>query len=86
MIAELFFIVDLLTKRQLMEPVKTTISQPVIYDPDFDWRLKKPKVVPQITEIKQPVVIPPISKEEYTQWWLDAVKDIPITSLPPKAR
>jgi len=86
MIAELFFIVDLLTKRQLMDPSTPTISQPVIYDPDYDWRLKKPKVVPQITEIVQPVVIPPISKEEYTQWWLDAVKDIPITSLPPKAR
>jgi len=84
MIAELFFIVDLLKKRQLM--VSPSISQPVVYDPDFDWRLKKPKVVPQITEIVQPVVIPPISKEEYTQWWLDAVKDIPITSLPPKAR
>jgi len=85
MIAELFFIVDLLKKRELMDG-SPAISQPVVYDPDFDWRLKKPKVVPQITEIKQPVVIPPISGEQLTTWWLDATKDIPITSLPPKAR
>ena len=95
MIAELFFIVDLLTKRQLMAPSTPTISQPVVYDPDYDWQLKKPKVVPpvppvvdvgQIVTIVQPVVLPPISGEDLTQWWLDATKDIPVTSLPPRAR
>ena len=39
-----------------------------------------------ITEIKQQVIIPPISPEQYTQWWLDATAGIPVTSLPPRAR
>jgi hypothetical protein len=53
MIAELFFIVDLLTKRQLMDPVKTTISQPVVYDPDYDYRLLENQPKP----IKERMVI-----------------------------
>lgn len=64
MIAELFFIVDLLKKRQLM--VSSTISPPVVYDPDYDWRLREPKVVPQITEIVQPIIIDP-TKIDYGQ-------------------
>ena len=28
----------------------------------------------------------PITPEQYTQWWLDATKGIPVTSLPPRAR
>jgi len=82
MIAELFFIVDLLKKRQLMEPSTPTISPPVIYDPDYDYQLKKPKVVPQITEIKLPVVIPPISPNEARDAYLEAVEGIEITALP----
>ena len=39
-----------------------------------------------ITEIKQPVVIPPISPDQFNQWWLDATEGIPVTSLPPGAR
>ena len=64
MIAELFFIVDLLKKRQLM--VKTTVGQPDI-----------PKTVPpprglglfdlgKIEEIKQPLIIDP-TKIDYGQ-------------------
>ena len=41
---------------------------------------------PPTTTLSQPVVIPPISPEQYTQWWLDATEGIPITSLPPRAR
>ena len=66
MIAELFFIVDLLKKRQLIDPVKTTISQPDI-----------PKTVPPprglglfdlgtIEVITQPLVIDP-TKIDYGQ-------------------
>ena len=51
MIAELFFIVDLLKKRQLM--VSPTISQPVVYDPDYDYRLKENQPKP----IKEKMVI-----------------------------
>jgi len=68
MIAELFFIVDLLKKRQLMAPSTPTISQPVVY---------KPKTVPpprglglfelgKIEEIKQPLIIDP-TKIDYGQ-------------------
>jgi len=67
MIAELFFIVDLLKKRQLMEP-SPTISQPVI---------TKPKTVPpprglglfelgKIEVITQPLIIDP-TKIDYGQ-------------------
>jgi hypothetical protein len=66
MIAELFFIVDLLKKRQLMDPSTPTISPPVVYKPDYDWRLREPKVVPQITEIVQPIIIDP-TKIDYGQ-------------------
>jgi len=51
MIAELFFIVDLLTKRQLMVP--PSISPPVVYDPDYDYRLLENQPKP----IKEKMVI-----------------------------
>ena len=51
MIAELFFIVDLLQKRQLM--VSPSISQPVVYDPDYDYRLLENQPKP----IKEKMVI-----------------------------
>jgi len=65
MIAELFFIVDLLTKRQLMDPSTPTISQP------------DTKTVPrprglglfepgQIEVITQPLIIDP-TKIDYGQ-------------------
>ena len=86
MIVELFLISQLLAKKNL------SFIQPVI-DPhaSFDPIISKPAKLGlfklgKIEAITQPVVIPPISKEEYTQWWLDATKGIPITSLPPKAR
>ena len=85
MIAELFLIVDLLKKSSLRST--PTISQPDIKTPTP----KRPRGLGlfdlgKIETITQPVVIPPISGEDLTQWWLDATKDIPITSLPPKAR
>jgi hypothetical protein len=32
--------------------------------------------------ITQPVIIPPIAPDQFNQWYLDAIEDIPITSLP----
>ena len=52
MIAELFFIVDLLKKRELMDD-SPAISQPVVYDPDYDFRLKENQPKP----IKEKMVI-----------------------------
>ena len=70
--------------------VSPSISQP---DPhaSFDPIISKPMQLNlfelgKIEVITQPVVIPPISGEDLTQWWLDAIKDIPITSLPTRAR
>jgi len=88
MIAELSLIVDLLKKLSLR-------STPPISQPDphasFDPIVSKPMQLDlfelgKIEVITQPVVLPPISGEDLTQWWLDAIKDIPITSLPTKAR
>jgi len=42
--------------------------------------------VGETTEIKQQVIIPPISPADYPQWWLDATEGIPVTSLPPGVR
>jgi hypothetical protein len=68
MIAELFFIVDLLKKRQLMVP--PSISPPVVYDPDYDWRLQEPKVDLQVTgegqRFRPPITIDP-TKIDYGQ-------------------
>lgn len=52
MIAELFFIVDLLKKRKLM--VSPSISQPVVYDPDYDYRLleNQPKPIKEIMVVE----------------------------------
>ena len=71
MIAELLFTVDLLKKLSLRSTPST--SQPpsfkpekITYDYDPDFRLKKPKVVPQITKIVQPIIIDP-TKIDYGQ-------------------
>jgi hypothetical protein len=47
----LYLIVDLLKKRQLM--VSPSISQPVVYDPDYDYRLleNQPKPIKEIMVI-----------------------------------
>lgn len=86
MIVELFLISQLLSKR-------VSADIPTVVDPhaSFTPIISKPAKLGlfklgKIEAITQPVVIPPISGEEYTQWWLDATKGIPITSLPPKAR
>ena len=64
MIAELLFTVDLLKKLSLRS-TPSTVGPPsfkpekITYDYDPDFRLKKPKVVPQITKIVQPIIIDP---------------------------
>ena len=56
MIAELALIVDLLKKSSLR-------STPTISQPDYDWRLKKPKPVHQVTgegeRFRPPITIDP---------------------------
>jgi len=84
MIVELFLISQLLSKR-------VSADIPTVVDPAKPKTIARPRglglfELGKIEAITQPVVIPPISGEEYTQWWLDATKGIPITSLPPKAR
>jgi hypothetical protein len=67
LIAELFFIVDLLKKRELMAD-SPAISQPV----DYDWRLKKPKPPPKVgytgegPRFRPPITIDP-TKIDYGQ-------------------
>jgi len=71
MIAELLFTVQLLKKLSLRS-TPSTVGPPsfkpekVTYDYDPDYRLKKPKVVPQITKIVQPIIIDP-TKIDYGQ-------------------
>ena len=85
MIAELYLIVELLKKSSSFgRSTPTTAQQPTEgTTANLGGSLFN---LGKIEEITQPVVIPPISGEDLTQWWLDATKDIPITSLPPKAR
>jgi len=71
MIPELALIVQLLDKLSLQSTPPTVgppsfKPKPVTYDPDYDFRLKKPKVVPQITTITQPLIIDP-TKIDYGQ-------------------
>ena len=75
MIAEGFLIVQLLDKLSLhdvVSPIPPTVGPPsfkpekITYDYDPDFRLKKPKVVPQITKIVQPIIIDP-TKIDYGQ-------------------
>ena len=49
----LYLIVDLLKKRNLMEPSTPIVSPPVVYDPDYDYRLKEnqPKPIKEIMVI-----------------------------------
>jgi len=71
MIAELLFTVQLLKKLSLRS-TPSTVGPPsfkpekITYDYDPDFRLKKPKVVPQITKIVQPIIIDP-TKINYGQ-------------------
>ena len=71
MIAELLFTVQLLKKLSLRS-TPSTVGPPsfkpekITYDYDPDFRLKKPKVVPQITKIVQPIIIDP-TKIDYGQ-------------------
>ena len=48
----------------------TPTGQPVVYAPDYDWRLKKPKVDLQVTgegqRFRPPIVIDPL-KIDYGQ-------------------
>ena len=95
MIAELFLILDLLGDNVY---VRTTQDDTPIVSPTRPT--KQHGVTDQttngfggglfevgpITEIKQQIVIPPISADQATQWWLDATAGIPVTSLPPRAR
>ena len=92
MIAELYLIVELLKKSSSFgRSTPSTVQQPETYGvkPTEGTTANLGGTLfnlGKIEAITQPVVIPPISKEDYTQWWIDATKDIPITSLPPKAR
>ena len=81
MIAELYLILDLL---------KDTVQTPPSAKPQAVKQTKGSRAnlaaglfeVGPITEIKQQVIIPPISPDLFNQWYLDAIADIPITSLP----
>ena len=81
MIAELYLILDLL---------KDTVQTPPSAKPQAVKQTKGSKAnlaaglfeVGPITEIKQQIIIPPISPDQFNQWYLDAIADIPITSLP----
>ena len=85
MITELFLIMDL-----LRDTVGDTPISPPSVKPQAVKQTKGSKAnlaaglfeVGPITEIKQQVIIPPISPDQYNQWYLDAIADIPITSLP----
>jgi len=70
MIAELLLIVDLLNKTIPVVSVKEVT--PVSYTPDYDYRLMEPKVVPQITKIVQPVVIPDLTPQQIATAYLEA--------------
>ena len=81
MIAELYLILDLL---------KDTVQTPPSAKPQAVKQTKGSRAnlaaglfeVGPITEIKQQVIIPPISPDQFNQWYLDAIEGIPITSLP----
>jgi hypothetical protein len=64
MIVELFLI------RQLLKRHGVTPKATVQYDPDYDWRLKKPKVDLQVTgegqRFRPPITIDP-TKIDYGQ-------------------
>jgi len=90
MIAELFLILDLLGDNvyirtqddtPIVSPTRPTKQHGVTDQTTNGFGGGLFEVGP-ITTISQPVVIPPISPEQYTQWWLDATAGIPVTSLP----
>jgi len=83
MIIELFLIRQLLKKSIPLATVQ--------YDPDYDYRLKVPKPIKvgysgEGKRFRPPISIPELKPQDVAQWWVDATKDIPITSLPPRAR
>jgi len=89
MITELFLILDLLRGTVGDTPISPPSTKPQAVRQTIGSKANLAAglfEVGPITEIKQQVIIPPISPEQYTQWWLDATKGIPITSLPPRAR
>ena len=85
MIAELYLIMDL-----LRDTVGDTPISPPSVKPQAVKQTKGSKAnlaaglfeVGPITTISQQVIIPPISPDLFNQWYLDAIADIPITSLP----
>jgi len=85
MIPELFLILDLLKDTVGDTPISppSAVRQTIGSRANLAAGLFK---VGPITEIKQQVIIPPITQDQATQWWLDATKGIPVTSLPPRAR
>jgi len=89
MITELFLILDLLRGTVGDTPISPPSTKPQAVRQTIGSKANLAAglfEVGPITTISQPVVIPPISPEQYTQWWLDATAGIPVTSLPPRAR
>jgi len=89
MITELFLILDLLRGTVGDTPISPPSTKPQAVRQTIGSKANLAAglfEVGPITEIKQQVIIPPISPEQYTQWWLDATAGIPVTSLPPRAR
>ena len=89
MIAELFLVMDLLGDTvgdTPISPPPTGQPKPItsygVTDQTTNGFGGGLFEVGPITTISQPVVIPPISADQPTQWWLNAIADIPITSLP----
>ena len=85
MLAELLLIVDLLDSPSFRAtPVKKVTPPQAVKQTKGSLANLAAGLfeVGPITEIKQQVIIPPISIADANQWYLDAIKDIPITSLP----
>jgi len=89
MIAELYLILDLLGETvgdTPISPPPTGQPKPItsygVTDQTTNGFGGGLFEVGPITEIKQPVIIPPISPNQFNQWYLDAIANIPITSLP----
>ena len=89
MIAELYLILELLGDTVGDTPISPPSVKPQAVRQTIGSKANLAAglfEVGPITEIKQQVIIPPISQDQATQWWLDATAGIPVTSLPPRAR
>jgi len=89
MITELFLILDLLRDTVGVTPISPPSVKPQAVRQTIGSKANLAAGLFQvgpITEIKQQVIIPPISPDQAAQWWLDATAGIPVTSLPPRAR